>query len=318
MRSRFPLIVPTWNSGFTNAKRCVKECQKKRKGAPEFVAHVISEEQLEATPLLSDQLNKLVQVTRLREVRALRGFTRIAAPMGSDPYHIRCAPIWRGDTNWLPAVEVRGEGVYIELDKVKVAAWEQRPAVHRRIGVLHQNIQDAHSQRGLPPADPDALPSARYVLAHTLAHLLIKQMSLECGYSSASLRERLYVFDGRTGTGVGQAKSAGLLIYTSTSDADGTLGGLVRQGIPRRMEELFRSALEGARWCSSDPLCIESTGQGADARNLSACHACCLLSETSCENGNRDLDRGLLVGTQNEPKIAFFEQFTALHSGASS
>ncbi len=285
---------------------------EEEKGRSEFVAHVIADEEMEKTEFCCDHISKLVQVTRLREVRALRGFTRIEPPMGADPYKIGCAPLNRQDSDWLPAFEVRGEGVYLELDEHRLTEWELKPSVKLRIGLLHKRYQEARVLRGLPAASEDELPSARYALVHTLSHLMVKQLSLECGYSSASLRERLYVFDGRNKGGIGTDKSAGVLIYTSTSDADGTLGGLVRQGIPSRLEELLHSALEGARWCSSDPLCIESEGQGADARNLAACHACCLLSETSCENGNRDLDRGLLVGTQDRPDTAFFEKFIAL------
>jgi hypothetical protein len=285
---------------------------EEEKGRSEFVAQVVSEEEMESAPFCASHVSRLVKVTRLREVRALRGFTRIEQPIGADPYNIGCAPLHRTGADWLPATEVRGEGIYLELNEHHLAEWAKREAVEARIRLLHTRYQEARAARGLPPAPPDALPSQRYVLVHTLSHLLVKQLSLECGYSSASLRERLYVFGGNDKDDCGKDKSTGVLIYTSTSDADGTLGGLVRQGTPSRLEELLRSSLEGARWCSSDPLCIESEGQGADARNLAACHACCLLSETSCENGNRDLDRGLLVGTQDRPDTAFFAQYVAI------
>ncbi len=285
---------------------------EEEKGRSEFVAHIVADETMEQSELCHAYLHQLVQVTRLREVRALRGFTRIEPPIGADPYKISCAPIHRRPSDWLPAFEVRGEGIYFEIDERPLAVWEEEDAVTTRIGLLHKRYQEARKLRGLPVATKEELPSARYVLIHTLSHLLIKQLSLECGYSSASLRERLYVFDGTERNSIARGKSAGVLLYTSTSDADGTLGGLVRQGNPDRLEQLLYSALEGARWCSSDPLCIESEGQGADARNLAACHACCLLSETSCENGNRDLDRGLLVGTQDQPGAAFFKEFRAL------
>jgi len=289
---------------------------EEEKGRSEFVASVLSRAHLDETELLSEQLERLVQVTRLREVRALRGFTRIDAPIGADPYAISCAPLCRQLRDWLPAQEVRGEGIYIELTESRVVSWESTAAVQSRITLLHKRFQDARTLRGLPPAEPAELPSARYVLTHTLAHLLIKQLSLECGYSSASLRERLFVFEEQGDSAIQTGRSAGLLIYTSTSDADGTLGGLVRQGEAKRLELLLHSALEGARWCSSDPLCIESEGQGADARNFAACHACCLLSETSCENANRDLDRGMLVGTQASPDLAFFQKYQALGATA--
>jgi hypothetical protein len=101
---------------------------------------------------------------------------------------------------------------------------------------------------------------------------------------------------------------SGILVYTAAGDSEGTMGGLVQQGKPTRLESLFRGAIQDARWCSSDPLCIESSGQGIDSLNLAACHACSLLPETSCEEGNRHLDRALLIGTPSHPEIGFFHR----------
>jgi hypothetical protein len=98
----------------------------------------------------------------------------------------------------------------------------------------------------------------------------------------------------------------GILIYTASGDSEGTMGGLVRQGRPGRLETTIRRALERAAWCSSDPVCIESNGQGSDSANLAACHGCCLVPETSCEEGNRLLDRALLVGTPGVKGIGMF------------
>jgi hypothetical protein len=139
------------------------------------------------------------------------------------------------------------------------------------------------------------------ILVHTVAHLLIKQLGLECGYSSNSLRERLYSAEHEDSSGY-----AGVLIYTASTSADGTLGGLVGQGDPGRLEAILRGALQSARWCSSDPLCGESRGQGADAMNLAACHACALVAETSCEKRNLFLDRALVTGTLDDRSAAFF------------
>jgi hypothetical protein len=137
------------------------------------------------------------------------------------------------------------------------------------------------------------------VLLHTLAHALIRQLTLECGYSTASLRERLYISDGEAGM-------CGALIYTSTPDCDGTLGGLERQGLPKRFETVFINAVRALEWCSSDPLCIEGAIGGLDTFNLAACHACCLAPETSCEHYNRYLDRALLTGTPDSAETGFF------------
>ena len=285
-------------------------------GKSEFVAEPTSKSELSDSSILDDKVEHLVRVTRLREVRVLRGFTRVVPPPSGDLYTTPCAPIARKAVNWLPAFEVRGEGIYIELSNDKVGRWEALDSVKKRTRLMHYNQQEARRINGLPPLIDSELPSSRLIMVHTLAHLLMKQLSLECGYSNASLRERLYVIDHQQAEEMRSSESAGFLIYTSTSDADGTLGGLVRQGTTHRLEQLLKSSIESAGWCSSDPLCIESTGQGADARNLAACHACCLLSETSCETGNRDLDRGFLIGTDKNPELGFFRELISLEENS--
>ena len=137
------------------------------------------------------------------------------------------------------------------------------------------------------------------MLCHTFAHALMRQLTLECGYSSASLQERIYVAEG-------DDPMAGILVYTSTPDSDGTLGGLQRQGEAKRIGGIVTRAIRAIEWCSSDPLCI-SDMMGAEASySHSACHACVLAPETSCENFNQFLDRGLLVGVPEAPDIGFF------------
>ena len=251
-----------------------------------------------ASGILGRFVGQLVQVHRLREVRALRGFQRVEPTFDGDPYQVNCAPLSKNLQKWLPAIEVRGEGIYIELDSNTVAAWELSSPVKKRIKLIHENYLRAckNAERG-----PGVPPSARFVLAHTLSHMMMKQLSLECGYSGSSLRERLYVLDDGPG-----GRCTGFLIYTASTSADGTLGGLVSQGEPEVFEGMLRSAIASARWCSSDPLCIESNGQGVDALNLAACHACALIAETSCERRNMFLDRGMVVGTMDSPEAGFF------------
>ncbi len=130
---------------------------------------------------------------------------------------------------------------------------------------------------------------------------MIGQLRFDCGYGSASLRERIYCDEGES-----DEPMNGVLIYTASGDSEGTLGGLVRQGEPDRLNAIIDRAMRRARWCSSDPVCIESEGQGSDNANLAACHGCMLLPETSCEVGNRLLDRGLLVGTPEDRDMGFF------------
>lgn len=268
----------------------------------DFENHVVEDYELKKAPLLKNHLELLAKVHRLREVRALRGFQRIESSPVADSYTQACAPLSKYKEDWLPAIETRGEGIYFELSKDRLAEWETNEAVLTHIAPLVANYLRYCEDRGIEEVDMD-LVAPGYLMIHTLSHLLIKQLSLECGYSSASIRERL--FYGRNE----DEQWCGVLLYTASGSADGTLGGLVRQGEPDNLDKMMASSLENARWCSSDPLCIESAGQGVDALNLAACHACSLVSETSCEQRNLLLDRALLVGTPDNPEIGFFHDF---------
>jgi len=278
---------------------------KYEKGKDEFENEVLEDYELIKTTLLKIYLEKLSMVRRLREVRALRGFQRIESSPVADSYSQACAPLSKYPEDWLPAIESRGEGIYFELSKDRLAEWEANEAVLTHIRPLVANFERYAEDRGIETDMNLVAPG--YLMIHTLSHLLIKQLSLECGYSSASIRERL--FYGRND----DEQWCGVLLYTASGSADGTLGGLVRQGEPDNLDKMLASSLENARWCSSDPLCVESEGQGVDALNLAACHACSLVSETSCEQRNILLDRALLVGTPDNPEIGFFYDF--LHGG---
>lgn len=260
----------------------------------EFETEVLEQEDIaDTTYKLSQFIERISLVHRLREVRALRGFTRLQNNLTANSYSAACAPLSHGKLNWLPAVQNRGEGIYIELSRDQLKAWENKEAVKQRIAIIRNNYLKVNSDK---TDTSDLLTiSPAFMLIHTLSHLLIKQLSLNCGYSSASLRERIYY----------DKNYAGVLIYTASTAADGTLGGLVRQGSPDNLEETLMAAVSNARWCSSDPLCIDSEGQGTDALNLAACHACALVSETSCEYRNLFLDRALIVGTPEQPEIGF-------------
>lgn len=146
--------------------------------------------------------------------------------------------------------------------------------------------------------------SAKFLLLHTLSHLLMKQLSFECGYSIASIKERIYCSEASEGKNM-----SGILIYTASGDSEGTMGGLVRQGRPDTFPTIFKRAIESAMTCSNDPVCSLSMGQGRDSLNLSACYACTLVPETSCEEFNVFLDRGVIVGTYEEPEIGFFSHY---------
>ncbi|MCU8005727.1 DUF1998 domain-containing protein [Shewanella sp. SM96] len=267
----------------------------------DFENEVLEMEDFYRQKLLRTYLQTLSKVHRLREVRAIRGFQRVESSPVADSYTKACAPISKFKEDWLPAIETRGEGIYFELSKGRLAEWECREDVLKHISPLVANFVRYCDERHIETDMNLVAPG--YLMIHTLSHLLIKQLSLECGYSSASIRERL--FYGRNE----DEQWCGVLLYTASASADGTLGGLVRQGEPSNLNAMIASSLENARWCSSDPLCIESEGQGVDALNMAACHACALVSETSCEQRNLLLDRALLVGTPDNPKIGFFHEF---------
>ena len=253
---------------------------------------------LEIAPFASG----LTQVLRLREVRALRGFTRIdPIPDVGDLGEVEAvatglAHISRQRKNWLPGVDLRGEGVFLQLDEAALKEWESRAAV-KDLAHRYELAQASwHQERSRKVT---RLRPLRYVLLHTLAHVLIRQFGLDCGYSSASLRERIYCTSGGE-------PMAGILIYTATPDSEGSLGGLVEMARPELFGPLVARALEDSQLCANDPLCAdrEANRKGTQL-NGAACHACLLESETSCEAGNNYLDRAVLHGTLRGKKAAF-------------
>lgn len=250
---------------------------------------------------IASGLSRLTLIDALRETRAFTGFTRVFGESGQDPEDLR-ALLWRApprDEQWLPAYVVYGEGIYLELEDRHLRKWEGKEDVQARIASLRQRYHLAMSRRH---AEERAL-TPRMVLLHTLAHLLMLRLTFDCGYSTSSLRERLYVSSDP------ERAMAGILIYTAAGDSEGTLGGLVRMGDAGLLEPVIRRALESATWCSADPICIEVAehgGQGPGSLNLAACHGCCLVPETSCELFNSLLDRGLVVGTPERPDLGYF------------
>ncbi|WP_028550012.1 DUF1998 domain-containing protein [Paenibacillus sp. UNC451MF] len=246
-------------------------------------------------------LNSVSLIHKIREVRALTGFTRINPP---DSYENSdnisgFISVKEPETRWYPAYEVRGEGIFIDFDNEKITEWIQKTnKIHQRSEILNENyrrsFQGQATSRNISP---------KYVLLHTIAHLLIRQLSFECGYTAASLRERIYC-----DTDEGYEMS-GILIYTASGDSEGTLGGLVRQGYWDCLPQTFKKALHYGEFCSNDPVCISSKGQGREALNLAACHTCALLPETSCEDFNVFLDRAFITGTFENRDIGLFSRW---------
>ncbi len=231
-------------------------------------------------------ITEVRKVTRLREVRALQGFTRLdGAPDPSGPVQKLC-PLSPTHLYWLPAIEVIGEGVFLAFRKATVDEWSGRDFASKRQRILQKASDRAADEYGRPRTTVDIIK----VAIHTLSHLIIDQLSLDAGYPAAALRERLFVDD----------KVAGLLVYTASSDSAGSLGGVASMAETEHLQSALIEGLQRLSWCSSDPVCIESTGAGSDGLNLAACHACVLAPETSCEMNNCYLDRALLFGTHDD------------------
>ncbi len=232
-------------------------------------------------------------VERLREVRALTRFTRLAPPLSA---YDKGQPVALRRRDWLPAVEVRGEGVFLEFAPEAIAEWESRDSVKQRVATMAGNYEKAMKRR---EAEPQFVVSPKFVMIHTFAHALITQWAMDSGYAAAELRERLYF----------EEDMAGVLVYTASGDSAGSLGGVVAQSRPGRLEAGVAEAIRRAAWCSADPLCVEADAQGVDSLNLAACHSCVLLPEVSCEQGNRFLDRALLIGKPDDPSLGYFERW---------
>ena len=250
-----------------------------------------------------DVLDSVLLLERLREVNALIGYTRVEAPEESADEGERppMADLCKGRPSWIPAGEVHGEGIFIRFNEKAISDWEKLEAVKRRDQKIEQGHRGWRNARGL---DPEVgYPGIRYTMLHSFAHLLIRELALECGYNAASIRERIYA-------GTGESPMAGILIYTAAADSDGTLGGLVDLGKPENLGRLIEQALNRSMVCSSDPLCSEHNPSEDRSLHAASCHACTFVAETSCERGNRYLDRALLVETFECKDAAFFRKVT--------
>lgn len=240
-------------------------------------------------------LSRVVLVRRVREVTALIGFTRIESPRDGggfgDAVKQKQMGLTRGAPRFVPASEVRGEGIFLQFHEAKLRAWCAEEA--GREASFFSAHQAWRKRRGIEPYEA-GFPGMRFLVLHSFAHALMRQLSLECGYAAASLRERVY----SNGDDADGPLMAGVLIYTAAPDSEGTLGGLVRMGKPAELGRHLRRALDDMKLCSSDPLCADHDPdpEGA-ALHAAACHACLFAPETSCERGNKYLDRGVLVGT---------------------
>jgi len=266
---------------------------------PHFLATPV-----DAPPVYDRVFDSILLLERLREVNALVGFTRVEAPEESIAPEERAprASLCKGPAKWVPASEVHGEGIFLRISEDELRAWESRTPVHGRDSLLRSGHQGWRTARRLDPAA--AYPGIRYAMLHTFSHLLIRELALECGYNSASIRERIYSTPEEDAEPM-----AGILLYTAAADSDGTLGGLVELGRPENLGRLIQQALRRALVCSADPLCSEHNPASDRSVHGASCHACGFVAETSCEKGNRYLDRALLIPTFDCRDAGFFSSF---------
>lgn len=260
----------------------------------------------EVPPNLAAMLTEVVAVEKLKKVNAFVGFTRIDALDRIDDSSNRVAPLNRnGRPTWVPATEDRGEGFFLHFAEEVVAAWEQSVLelpIWKAFRRAHRLNFQRRTSKTAGNVDPDSrFPAPRYWAIHTLSHLLIREAAMSSGYGSASLTERIYAWPGDLDRG----PAAGLLITTTASDSEGTLGGLVDLSRPERLADLVRNGVRRGQRCSSDPVCSHRAPRGKeDFLHGAACHFCLFVSETSCERANRFLDRRLLLGLMTDADIA--------------
>lgn len=271
----------------------------------DFYARNLSLDNLSSS--LEAYIDRIVLVHRLREVRAQVSFTRFEPPFSDIDGEldlslgVRTAVLGL-DTDWFPAIEVKGEGVFVSFKPEAISDWLKRKAVKEREKELQKGFNQWLSRKEIKLDSSDdkpqyAFPGLPYIMLHTLSHLLITSISLECGYSASAIRERVYAGD----------SGYGILLYTGSSGSEGTLGGLIQIG--RNLEHHLMTALESGRLCSNDPVCAQHTPDELYEerfRHGAACHGCVLISETSCEQGNEFLDRALVIDTVVTSDAAFF------------
>ena len=251
---------------------------------------VFKAEESEIPSILKPYFSRVIRITRLREIMCLKGFTRLDAP---DPEAEEQVNIVKLNTSkkWLPGVEVNGEGIFIEFNKESIDFWLKKKDVKQIDDKFKKCFKRYSEKRGWTIVYERG---ALYALMHTFSHLLIKVMGNKSGYSTSAIKERIYSGD----------NMMGILLYTGSSDKEGSLGGLVELGKFEKFIPIIQTAFEEALLCTNDPECMLNDID--ENLNISACHSCCMISETACENGNRMLDRGLIVPINEECDKSFF------------
>jgi len=251
------------------------------------------------------KLEKITLLDKINELKIFRGFTRIKPLVNDDlifetdksnlsekrllEYDRICdARKFPAKTNELPCAEVKGEGIFLKFNNKELKEWENKKNVCSRFGQMKNNLSNYFITFDID--DEEVNISARYVFLHTLSHIIMQQLANDSGYSLSSLTEIIYCSKPHE-----KDEMNGILIYTSSSDTEGTLGGLVEKGEPNRLSPIISRGIDKAKWCSSDPLCVTSKGQGFMTTNMAACYSCVMVPETCCENINKFLDRKLVL-----------------------
>lgn len=257
--------------------------------------------------LLNFGFDNLTIVKRLKITTVQTAFTR-QEPLDKDQFlsgettEVKVEPKytskWENQTAYLPAVESFGEGIFLSLNPENIDKWiynsfKTVAEFQERIIAIQKNVQASEFITKGRFDDKEYL--AKFILIHTLSHLIIKELEFLCGYPAASLNERLFI---------DKNNMQGILIYT-VAGTEGSYGGLISQGNLKHFKRILQSALFRAKDCSSDPVCYNTIdGQGVGGLNMAACYSCTLLPETTCEEFNCFLDRALLV----DNKFGFFSE----------
>ena len=257
-----------------------------------YSSFLASEEDL--PDYLKIYFTRLIRIEKVREIMALKGFTRASFPDPDNDNFASVVNLAGKDTGWLPAVRTSGEGIFLELNKEEIKNWLSNFDSKAISNIYDNEYRKYVENKGWEYRQNRDLV---YVLLHSLSHALIRELSLRSGYSTTELQERIYYSE----------NMCGLLIYTASGDSEGTLGGLEEMGKTSNFQDVLINALKNALICSADPGCLK-TYPGNENLNGAACHACLMIPETACENGNRLLDRRTIVPTQGKNFKGYFEK----------
>lgn len=268
----------------------------------DFKALVKGFDDYEKSEFLNEYFEGVVLIERLRETRVFAGFTRINPEDNRNQQQNIADLSLNESVSWLPAHVVYGEGIFLKFRTDKIDQWIASGPIHDHAQRIISRYHSARRNRW--PEYVDRSLSPAFIMMHTFTHLLINRLCFNCGYGSSSLRERIYFSSDP------ENRMNGILIYTSSGDSEGSMGGLVRQGREMNLAKLINESIEDAQWCSSDPVCSDvgwKTGQGPDRVNGAACHNCAIVPETSCEEFNMLLDRALVINTIQDSDTGYFK-----------